>query len=143
MVESKSTRPITLTQVVGVMALAVIVFFIAACASTAISTYRLRAWRDDLRTEISAMELERQGLILEIKRRGTMAWVDEALKETGQVPPGVISVRLVSPESGQPVREGPVQQAEPGATIAERLQGLSMFDNANWRAWLQLLQGRD
>jgi hypothetical protein len=143
MIESHSTRPITLTQVVGVVALAVIVFFIVAFASKAISTYRLRAWRDDLRTEIASMELERQGLVLEIRRRGTTAWVDEALKETGLVPPDVISVRLVSPESGQSARDAPAQQAEPGETIAERLQGLSFFDNANWRAWLQLLQGRN
>jgi hypothetical protein len=143
MIESRSTRPITLTQVVGVMALAIIVFFIVAFASKAISTYRLRAWRDDLRTEIASMELDRQGLVLETMRRRTTAWVDEALKETGQVPPGVISVRLVPPENGQQAGEVLAQQTEPGATITERLQGLSFFDNANWRAWLQLLQGRD
>jgi hypothetical protein len=143
MVESRNPRPITATQVIGVLALAVIVFFIFAFASKAIRTYRLRAWRDDLVTEIASMELERQGLLLEIKRRESLAWVDEALKETGRVPAGVTSVRLVSPEGSPRTAQAPAVQGEANPTINQRVRSLSYFDNPNWSAWVQLLLNRE
>jgi len=142
MVEPKGTRPITVAQVVGVLALAVIIFFIIAFASKAVTTYRLRAWRDDLQAEIAAMELEKQNLLLEIKRRESMAWVDEALKEAGQVPPGVLAVRLVSPDS-VPADRQPSELAGARESLTGRMEGLRFFDNPNWRAWVQLLLHRE
>ncbi|MHB1318894.1 MAG: hypothetical protein ACYCYF_09785 [Anaerolineae bacterium] len=143
MVESRGARPITATQVIGVLALTVIVFFIFAFASKAVRTYRLRVWRDDLKTEIAAMELERQGLLLEIQRRESRAWIDEALKETGRVPPGVTSVRLISPEGSPELTQDTDVRSASGPTITQRVQSLSYFDNPNWSAWMQLLISRD
>ncbi|NLT74459.1 MAG: hypothetical protein GXX94_09760 [Chloroflexi bacterium] len=143
MSEPRSIRPVTVSQVVGVLALAIIVFFIVAFAGKAIRTYRLRAWRDDLLSEIASMEQERQDLVLEIGRRESAAWIDEALKETGRVPPGVLSVRLVSPERGEGVVRNASQEGSSGPDLAERVQGLSFFENDNWRAWVQLLTKRD
>lgn len=143
MAESRSAKPITAAQVIGVLALTVIIFFIFAFASKAVRTYKLRVWRDDLKAEIATMEVERQGLLLEIQRRESKAWIDEALKETGRVPPGVTSVRLISPEgSPQSIQDADVQSA-PGPTITQRVQSLSYFDNPNWSAWVQLLVNRE
>ena len=142
MIESHSSRPITITQIVGVMALALIVFLIIAFAGKAVSTYRLRAWRNELQSELAAMDLERQNLLLEIERRQSLAWIDEALKETGQVPQGVTAVRLVntggSSDAFQSSASEPAQQS-----LTERVQSLSYFDNPNWRAWVRLLLNRD
>jgi hypothetical protein len=142
MVEAKVPRPVTVTQVVGMLALGMIVFFIIAFAGNAITTYRLRAWRDDLQMEIASMDLERQNLLIEIRRRESMAWVDQALKETGQVPPDVLAVRLVSSESAQRGQDAP-EQVDLRPTLTDRVQGLSFFDNPNWRAWMQLLFDRE
>lgn len=143
MVDSRGPRPISVTQVVGVLALAVIVFFIGAFASKAIRTYRLRAWRDDLRVEIAEMELDRQNLLLEIERRQSLAWIDEALKETGQVPPEVLAVRLVPSDGAAPAIDTGISEVQAGASLTDRVQELSYFDNPNWRAWMQLLLNRD
>ena len=143
MVDSRGPRPISVTQVVGVLALAVIVFFIGAFASKAIRTYRLRAWRDDLRVEIAEMELDRQNLLLEIERRQSLAWIDEALKETGQVPPEVLAVRLVPSDGTSPAIDTGISEVQAGASLTDRVQELSYFDNPNWRAWMQLLLNRD
>ncbi len=143
MVDSRGPRPISVTQVVGVLALAVIVFFIGAFASKAIRTYRLRAWRDDLRVEIAEMELDRQNLLLEIERRQSLAWIDEALKETGQVPPEVLAVRLVPSDGTAPAIDTGISEVQAGASLTDRVQELSYFDNPNWRAWMQLLLNRD
>ncbi|MGI6368059.1 MAG: hypothetical protein ACOX2L_06800 [Anaerolineae bacterium] len=143
MVEPRSQRPITLAQVVGILALALIVYFIIAFAGKAVSTYRLRAWRDELQAQIAVMELERQNLLLEIERRQSAAWLDEALKETGQVPSGVLAVRLV------PIEDSDSQDTAPSAgqvlteTLAERVQHLDYFDNPNWRAWMALILQQD
>lgn len=143
MVDSRGPRPITVTQVVGVMALAVIVFFIGAFASKAIRTYRLRVWRDELKVEIAEMELDRQNLLLEIERRQSLAWIDEALKETGQVPPEVLAVRLVPSEGTVAAVDAPSILEQTGASLSDRMHDLSYFDNPNWRAWMQLLLNRD
>ncbi len=143
MADSRGPRPITISQVVGVMALVVIVFFIGAFASAAIRTYRLRAWRDELRVEIAEMELDRKNLLLEIERRQSLAWIDEALKETGQVPPGVLAVRLVPSEGTAVAVDASVTREHTGDSLTDRVQELSYFDNPNWRAWMLLLLNRD
>jgi hypothetical protein len=141
MLEAREPRPITVTQIVGVLALAVIVVFIIAFASKAISTYRLRVWRDDLQAEIARMDVERQDLLLEMRRRQSKPWIDQALRQTGQMPPDVLSVRLVSPEPSRDQTHA-TRLDDPGPTITERVQGLAFFDNPNWDAWTDLLLDR-
>ncbi len=89
------------------------------------------------------MELDRQNLLLEIERRQSLAWIDEALKETGQVPPEVLAVRLVPSDGTAPAIDTGISEVQAGASLTDRVQELSYFDNPNWRAWMQLLLNRD
>jgi hypothetical protein len=141
MPEPRVSRPITVTQVVGVLALVLILLFIVAFASKAVESYRLRTWLNDMEDEIAAMERTREALELEKERRESKAWVDEALKEAGRMPPDVLVVRLVTSEAA------PAATREPPVSLATRLPDVTqvgpLFDNPNWKAWIDLIVGRD
>jgi hypothetical protein len=142
MTEPRISRPITVTQVVGMLALVLIVFFIASFASKAVETYRLRAWLYDMEQEIASMERQYAALELEKQRRESEAWIDEALKEAGLMPPDVLVVRVVAPDVAP---TPPPREIVPG--LAPRLPGAGeigpLFDNPNWKAWVDLILNRD
>ncbi len=140
--EPRVSRPITVTQVVGMLALVLIVFFIVAFASKAVETYRLRTWLHDMEQEIAAMEREYAALTLEKQRRESDAWIDQALKEAGRVPPGVLVVRVVTPEAA-PKPEP--REIVPGLVprLPEAGEIGPLFDNPNWKAWMDLILNRE
>jgi len=130
---------VTPRRVVGVLAVTLALFFAVAFATKALDAYRLRAWRDRLQVEIVEMERERAALQDELRRRQTMAWLDECLREAGLVPEGVVSVVAVPVEAGE------------GATVAATDTGpgpaepkrTAPFDNPHWDAWRGLIWGLD
>lgn len=148
MPDSPFSRPITVTQVVGLVALVLIVLFVAAFASKAVEAYRLKMWLADIEQEIAAMERQREALELEIERRQSKAWIDQALKEAGRVPPGVLAVRLETSEEGDTSAELPAAPTPRPAfrtpTLAAPDQGRAgpLFGNPNWKAWMDLLLSR-
>jgi hypothetical protein len=150
MAEPRISKPITVTQVVGMLALVLIVFFVGAFASKAVETYRLRMWLSDMEQEIAAMERQRESLELELQRRESKAWIDQALKETGRVPPDVLVVRVMPSDAAAPAQAeaaalAPTRPAfsTPALDLAE--DGLSgpLFGNPNWKAWMALFLNRD
>ncbi len=140
--QSRTMRPISVPQIVGILTLALIVYFGVAFASKAVDTYRLRLWRNDLEHEIAAMERQRQALLIERERRESLSWIDQALKETGRVPADVLVVRLVSPAVRQAPSIPSVEPVSEAPAISDRIEDLALFDNPNWTAWLQLLLRR-
>lgn len=140
--EPRVSRPITVTQVVGMLALILIVFFIVSFASKAVETYRLRTWLHDMEQEIAFMEREYAALTLEKQRREADAWIDQALKEAGRVPPGVMMVRVEAPEA---VPTPQPREVLPGLTprLPEAGEIGPLFDNPNWKAWMDLILNRE
>ena len=131
-------RPMATAQVIAVLVFALALFFLIAFATKSVEAYRLRNWRNRLQAEITRLERQREEMEEELRRRGSPAWIDEALRETGRVPEGVVSV-LVVPESA-PAQ--PTAFAEPTEETAQEPTS-SLFDNPNWRAWGRLIWGFD
>lgn len=148
MTEPRSPRPITVTQVVSVLAAVLIILFIAAFADRAVESYRLGVWLSEMDGEIAALERTREALELEKERRQTGAWVDQALKEAGRFPPDVLVVRVVTPALAAPAWPEPTpsaQEAASGFVSRQPHQGQEtgrLFGNPNWEAWMELLFGR-
>lgn len=126
---------ITPRRIVGALAVGLTLFFVVAFGTKALDAYRLRAWRDRLQGEIAALERERDGLKEELRRRQSMAWVDEQLREAGLVPPGVVSV--VAVHAGPDLEATPAAPSrEPAAAEPTRT---ALFDNPHWDAWWRLI----
>jgi hypothetical protein len=137
MSERGPVRPVTTTQAVGILASTLALFFLVAFVTKAVDAYRLRNWRSRLEVEIAQMTNERQELEQELQRRQSAAWIDEVLRDAGQVPEGGVSVIAVTvvPSPGLAT---PTPSA--GVVVAPRTsERPTMFDNPQWRAWLQLL----
>ncbi len=151
MAEPRSPKPITVTQVVGLLALILIVLFIGAFASKAIETYRLQNWLNEIEDEIASMERQREALQLEIERRQSKAWADQALKEAGRVPPDVLVVRLATaePVEGAAPLSGPLTPTPrpgfytPALSAPDQGRTGPLFGNANWKAWMELIFGQE
>ena len=139
-------RPMATAQIMAVLVFALALFFLIAFATKSVEAYRLRNWRNRLQAEITRLERQREEMEEELRRRGSPAWIDEALRETGRVPEGVVSV-LVVPESvpAQPTAfSEPITGAAPGAAPGATPESTSaLFDNPNWRAWGRLIWGFD
>ncbi len=138
---SNEPRSLSSAQLLLVGALTLLVFFTVSFAAKSLEAYRLRTWRRELEREIARLETQRQEVKLEIERRKTEGWIDAALKETGRVPEGVISVRIAT-QVPTPFPEGvvapePLKERQPG------FEGGGLFHNANWRAWKALLFPQD
>ncbi len=152
MAEPRISRPITVTQVVGLLALILIVFFVGAFASKAVETYRLRTWLNEIEQEIASLERQREALHLEIERRQSNAWIDQALKETGRVPADVLVVRVATPEAAASPGAGsaaPLVEdsrptfSTPSLDLPEDGRSGPLFGSPNWKAWMALIFGRE
>lgn len=147
MTEPRSPRPITVTQVVSVLAAVLIILFIAAFADRAVESYRLGVWLAEMDYEIAALERTREALELERERRMSDAWIDQALREAGRFPPDVLVVRVVTPALAAPALHTPTPPAPEAVTEFTPLQPQGqatgpLFGNPNWEAWMELLFGR-
>ena len=149
-------RAITSAQLVGILAFTLALFFVVAFATKTLDTYRLRAWRDRLLGDISAMEHERSMLMAEIERRQSMAWVDKVLRSAGYVPDGVVRVIIetgIAPAAPSatavpPTRVAEVASAGPGDGVLPSAPGAipqlgDWFHNPHWQAWRELVLGFD
>jgi hypothetical protein len=140
MEKHEPSRPITIEQVVGILASTLALFFIVAFLTKSLDAYRLRSWRDRLKAEITSMGQQREELQEELRRRNSTAWVEEVLRDAGQVPDRVVSVMVAT---SIPVAESkPNPQAASVATPVPALSvSPSLFDNPYWRAWQELIWG--
>lgn len=129
-------RPITTAQIIGILAATLALFFMVAFATKSVDAFRLRAWRDQLEGEIEAMQREREELAEEVRRRNSVAWAEEVLRDAGQVGPGMVSVIAVTATPGPTSEPTPVATPVPVETVVPRNVP---FDNANWDAWWRLI----
>jgi hypothetical protein len=134
----RSPRPVTITQLLGVLAFALALFFMVSFATKSVDAYRLRNWRDQALAEQVVLEHQRQALVDELRYRQSGAWEDEALRNTGQVAPGmvrvVVATRIVTPVPTPTVL---APSAVPSEPPAKRI----WFRNPNWEAWRSLILG--
>jgi hypothetical protein len=138
MEKHEPSRPITVEQVVGILAATLALFFMVAFLTKSLDAYRLRSWRDRLKVEIAGMGQQREELQEELRRRNSTAWVEEALRDAGQVSDRVVSVMAAT---SLPVAEPKLSpQVVPTVTPVPAL-GTSPFDNLYWRAWQELIWG--
>lgn len=134
-------RPITTAQIIGILAATLALFFMVAFATESVEAVRLRAWRDQLHGEIEAMRREREELVEEARRRNSVAWAEEVLRDAGQVGPGMVSVIAVTATPGPTAEPTPEVTPVAEETAAPRN---APFDNPNWDAWWSLIaQGTD
>ncbi len=135
----KSTRSVTSTQIVVVLAATLTLFFLVSFASKALDAYRLRNWRDRLQAEIVQLERQQSDLQEQVRRRESQEWVEEALRDAGQVPVGgvIVMARPITPGPTEPSPAG--TPARPLSTVD--IEGL--FNNPVWEAWRRLIWGFD
>ena len=129
-------RPISRTQIIGILAATLALFFMVAFVTESVDAIRLRAWRDQLEDEIEAMQRDREELVEEARRRNSAAWAEEVLRDAGQVGPGMVSVIAVTATPGPTV--APTASATP--LLEETpVPRNAPFDNPNWDAWWRLI----
>ncbi len=144
------TRPITKTQIIGILALTLALFFIVSFATRSVDLYRMKAWRARLESEIAGLRREKLALEFEIRRRESTAWVDQALRGMGRVPPGTLLVTPSEATQGQPSASAPalVGDSTPATGLANILTPASaggaatapaLFANPTWEAWRKLI----
>lgn len=141
-------RTITKTQAIGILAMTLALLFIVSFAGKSLELYRLRAWRAQLQQEIAAREREIAALKFEKERRESLAWVDQALRETGRVPPNVLVVTVLdaTPAPAAPLPLAPEERAAPPPDrrgILPQLPSGDWFRNPNWEAWQRLIRQKE
>ena len=140
MSEHRPPKPVTTAQIVGVLCSTLALFFIVAFASKSLDAYRLRKWRDSLTADIADMVREREELREEARRRQSVAWAEEVLRDAGQVSDDQVSVVAATftphPVASPMVRATPT--VAPGPAHEEAL-----FQGEHWRAWQRLIWGFD
>ncbi|MBC7239056.1 MAG: hypothetical protein H5T71_03025 [Chloroflexi bacterium] len=138
-------RPLTKGRIVGLLVILLALFFMASFALKSAELSRLRAWRAQLVEEIAELERQKQALELEKQRRESFAWVDQALRQTGRVPAGVILVTVSTPAAPLAPQNLSTPSAEPAVRGAPIPLGgeEGFFHNANWAAWLRLIRQRE
>ncbi len=138
-------RPFTKGRIIGLLVILLALFFMASFAAKSAELSRLRAWRAQLVEEIAQLERQKQALELEKQRRESFAWVDQALRQTGRVPAGVILVTVATPPgpSAPPSAPTPSAGPAPRAVPFPLVSKGELFHNENWAAWLRLIRQRE
>lgn len=135
-----SARTITAAQVVAVLTSTLALFFIAAFVAKSFDAYRLKNWRDRLRAEIEEMIRQRMTLEEEVQRRASQAWLEEALRDAGQVSEGMVGVTIVTATPGPALSPTPTSTPPvPLSSVSKK----SLLGGPYWRAWMRLLWGFD
>jgi len=140
MIERRPTKPVTTAQIVAILSSTLALFFLVAFATKSLDAYRLRKWRDNLRVEIAEMVRQRDGLLEQIRRRGSDAWCEEVLRDAGQVSENLVSVVVVTatpnPAASSTPRPSPT-------SLPASARGQALFEGEHWRAWQRLIWGFD
>jgi len=131
------SRPITPKQVIVVVAATLALYLVVAFATKSLDAYRLRERRDELRIEVATLEQEQAVLEAELARRQTTPWLEEALRDSGLLPEGVVGV---VPVTATPGTVAPTPSAQPAATEQTPVSRRP-FSNPNWQAWQRLIWG--
>ncbi|MBN1400041.1 MAG: hypothetical protein JXA74_04345 [Anaerolineae bacterium] len=137
MLSRRTGWSLSAAQILGILAFTLALFFMFSFAGKSVEAYRLRNWRDELRRELAQMERERAELVNEIQYRQSAAWQDQALRDSGWLPPDEIRVVPVPGDASSPA---PLVDS-PDKVVAQPEPWL-LFDNPNWRAWIDLLRGQ-
>ena len=140
--DSPRFRAITRAQLIAVLVLLLAALYLASFAAKSYELYQLRTWKASLQEEIAALDRQEKTLKLEVQRRHSVAWVDQALRETGRVPNGVIVVSTLAGETTAIAAPLPAPTAVAKENPAQPAQD-AWFSNANWDAWQQLILQRD
>jgi hypothetical protein len=135
----RPTRPVTITQTLGVLAFALTLFFMVSFASKSVDAYRLRNWRDQVLAEKLVLDRQRQALVNELQYRQSGGWEEEALRNTGQVAPGMVRVVVVTRVITPMPTMIPPTISEVGTPRVRPV----WFKNPNWQAWRSLILGFD
>jgi len=138
--QRRSTKPVTTAQIVAILSSTLALFFMVAFATKSLDAYRLRRWRDDLRVEIAEMARQRDGLLEQIRRRGSDAWCEEVLRDAGQVSDDLVSVVVVT-ATPNPMAS-PMPHPSPTSPPASA-RSQALFESEHWRAWQRLIWGFD
>jgi cell division protein FtsB len=138
--ERAPVRAITAAQVLGILTSTLALFFLVAFVAKSLDAYRLKNWRDRLQAEIAEMVNQRVALEEEVQRRQSQAWIEEALRDAGQVSEGLVSVNIMT-ATPRPVTY-PTPTLLPTPTTPPPSQK-SLFSGPHWRAWMRLLWGFD
>jgi len=141
-------RPVTVAQMVGVLAFALALFFVVAFVTKARDAYQLRAWRAELQADVSDLLREQAELELEIERRQSPDWVASVLRDAGMVKQGETAV---IPEWRTPVPAVPAAIAPAAAeSVATPIPSPTETPPAEqsapmgyWHSWEQLIFGFD
>ena len=137
---NKPTRPVSIQQIVAILASTLALFFMVAFATKSVEAYRLRAWETSLEEDIAEMRRVKQELEAEIERRNSQAWAAQVLRDGGMLPEDVVSV-VVQVATPVPAAEEPALEVLVVPTPPP--VGDTLFDNAHWYAWERLIRGFD
>lgn len=130
----------TTAQIVGILSSTLALFFMVAFASKSLDAYRLRKWRDSLRAEIVDMTRQREELREQARRRQSVAWAEEVLRDAGQVSDDLVSV-IAATFTPHPVAS-PTRRATP-SPVPGAAHEEALFQSEHWRAWQRLIWGFD
>lgn len=136
--DARPTGPISPKQALIVVLATLALYLLVAFASKSLDAYRLRERRDDLANEVATLEQQRADLQAELQRRQTTPWMEEALRDAGLLPEGVVGVVALTATPGPVV---PTPSAQPVTTPNTPTQSYTLFSNSNWQAWQQLIWG--
>jgi len=138
--EHSPSRPVTAAQVMGIVASTMALFFMVAFVTKSVDAYRLKNWRDRLWGEIDEMIQQRVELEEELQRRESQSWLEEVLRDAGEVGEGMVSV-VVAAATPDPRAQVPVS-ATPASGASASPTG-SLLSTPHWKAWMRLLWGFD
>ena len=140
MSEHRPSRPVSTAQIAGVLSSTLALFFMVAFVGKSLDAYRLSKWRDSLKVEIAGMVRQRDELEEEIRRRRSVGWAEEVLRDGGQVSDDLVRV-IAATFTPNPVAS-PTVRASPTITpvpVADH----TLFQSEHWRAWQRLIWGFD
>lgn len=127
--KKKSGRPVSLTQVLVVVILAIVVYFAVDLTQAAFTIYRLRGWEESLDKEVAELQTEVGQLQKQKEQMHTDAYLErKAREELRLVRPGDVLVVPVT-DKAQPT-PAPQITPSPGPSLPPVEK-----EKPFWQAW--------
>lgn len=127
-------------RILAVASVGFAIIFLVSFVLSSLELYRFQNWRDELTQEIASLEREKIGLLIEIERRQSPEWIEQAAADSGLVPQKDRIVRAVSPPTTID-DSSPIEQVAPQPLPIGPMHKEQPFDNTNWRGWRTLILG--